>query len=287
MPLLRRALRNQAFTLIELLVVIAIIAILISLLLPAVQKVREAAQRTQSLNNLKQMSLALHSCNDVYKRLPPGVGLFPSSQWPSNWNIAPAPHGTVFYYLLPFMEQDNVYKNTFGQSWNSGAIVPSYMAPGDPTLPGSGLTWGNRGAVSYGANWFVFGNTDGGSARIPSTFVDGTSNTVTFAERYSQCQSCQHIWAEDGQGCGPGANCYGPCVVNPYWSGSGPNYTALPDFQATPTVCNGFNYQPFSLAGLQVALGDGSARIVSSGISATTWGAALTPAGGEVLGNDW
>jgi prepilin-type N-terminal cleavage/methylation domain-containing protein len=296
LPFLRQ--RGRAFTLIELLVVIAIIAILISLLLPAVQKVREAAQRTQSLNNLKQMSLALHNCNDVYKRLPPSVGLFPINSWSqaTYWGAPPGQpvyHGTVYYFLLPFVEQQNAYKNVSTASpgawgsWFSSAIVPVYQAPGDPTLPGNGLTWGGRGAVSYGANWLVFGSTDGGSARIPSTFTDGTSNTITFGERYAICQSCQHIWSEDGQGSGPGANCYGPDV---HWgenSNGTINYTVLPDFAPTPQNCNGFNYQAFSLAGLQVALGDGSARIVSSGISARTWCSALTPNQGEVLGNDW
>src|SRR6516162_5002339 len=108
--------RWRGFTLIELLVVIAIIAILIALLVPAVQKVREAAARTQTTNNIKQIALALHSVNDAYKVLPSGTGYFPRNDGQS-WNgVVPAHFDSHFWFLLPFIEQQNVFKS-MGMGW--------------------------------------------------------------------------------------------------------------------------------------------------------------------------
>jgi prepilin-type N-terminal cleavage/methylation domain-containing protein len=281
--------RWRGFTLIELLVVIAIIAILIGLLLPAVQKVREAAARSQSQNNLKQMTLALHNCNDTYGKLPSCCGMFPNTN-PSNWT--PAPHGTIFYFLLPFMEQQNVYNNTSTYSWQSGAIVKTFIAPGDPSMPGNYLTWGNRGASSYAANYFVFSDSQGGSywtgnwnwgsvpngnggyARIPATIPDGTSNTIGFGERFSICTSYQHIWGEDGQTQNP----WSVYVFQENPPMFNANYT---------TNCSTYQYGTFSPAGVMVSLLDGSVRIISNGISNSTWVDALLPNDGLPLGTDW
>src|SRR5437879_3829437 len=92
--------KRPGFTLIELLVVIAIIAVLIGLLVPAVQKVREAAARTQCTNNLRQIGVAAHNCNDTYKSLPPGIGWFPGTSGNPETG-----YGNPFFHLLPFIEQ--------------------------------------------------------------------------------------------------------------------------------------------------------------------------------------
>ena len=97
--------RRSGFTLIELLVVIAIIAILIGLLVPAVQKVRESANRTQCTNNLKQLGLAAHNYHDTLKHLPPAIGYYPP---------AAGAFGTYLFHLLPYVEQDDLYRSALG-----------------------------------------------------------------------------------------------------------------------------------------------------------------------------
>src|SRR5262245_47667592 len=106
-PMNRRRPRRRAFTLIELLVVIAIIAVLIALLVPAVQRVREAAARTESANNLKQIMLACHAYADAKKGLP-NYYVYPDSS--VNGGVS----GTAAFQLLPYVEQDPMFKASYG-----------------------------------------------------------------------------------------------------------------------------------------------------------------------------
>src|SRR5437763_1821123 len=109
MPLLFRIRRLRGFTLIELLVVMPIIAILIGLLVPDVQKVREAAARLQCSNNLKQITLATINCADTHNgSLPPSIGLYPNN----NMTGAGQSDGGTFLHILPFIEQDNLLNST-------------------------------------------------------------------------------------------------------------------------------------------------------------------------------
>lgn len=209
---------QSGFTLVELLVVIAIIGILVGLLLPAVQAAREAARRMSCSNNLKQLGLAAHNHESTHKKLPAAY----------TQHRIPAPSGpfqghSVFYFILPFMEQNNVFNSmdrevphnnraTAPEMGMSAAFIPTFLCPSD-VLPDSPITWPITGTpiqfygrTSYKANAgsrpiFATSSTNDGvfmcvgpaARRAPSApmgaeikfgdITDGLSNTFMFGER--------------------------------------------------------------------------------------------------------
>jgi prepilin-type N-terminal cleavage/methylation domain-containing protein/prepilin-type processing-associated H-X9-DG protein len=306
--------RRQGFTLIELLVVIAIIAILIALLVPAVQKVREAAARAQCQNNLHQLAIACHSFHDANKSLPASMGSS-GCCW-GTWSIT----------LMPYIEQANLfnlYQNWGGDDTTgarySGAPnttnvtnrrIAAYTCPADnPNAPFGGLTNHN-----YAAN---NGNTDlsqnpnlngvvwmGAPFKLASkqyqttsgvtlvSISDGTSNTLMFAE------------VIQGQG---------DDLRGFIWWGDASVFTAYlnvnsssPDIIYTPGYCNNADpsnppctgvptaTNPTMMAarsrhsgGANVAMCDGTVRFITNSVSLATWRALSTTRGNDTPGSDW
>jgi prepilin-type N-terminal cleavage/methylation domain-containing protein len=303
----------RGFTLIELLVVIAIIAVLVGLLVPAVQKVRLAAARMSSQNNLHQMCLGTHNMNDTYGVLPPMVGPYPTANVSATVNGVQTNvnRGTPLYYLLPFIEQQNGYAAmgaNHNDSWWCGVNVKTYVNPGDPSAPGTGYldTGSPRMGTSYAPNEWVFdpfgenGYFVGGfgtsthtqlqngapRATIPRTIPDGTSNTILFAEKYMACGSApnsvaSYYFGETGGACNRLGAYGGNGSVPGIYTLAVPQWGPLWNKNCNPCLLQG------SLPGISVGLADGSARNVNSSISTTTWAAAIRPDDSIPLGSDW
>jgi prepilin-type N-terminal cleavage/methylation domain-containing protein len=300
--------RRVGFTLIELLVVIAIIAVLIALLVPAVQKVREAAARTTCTNNLKQFSLACHNYNDTYKKLPAlnnqiGTG---------------STRGSIFVALFPFVEQQPLFTSyaTSGiPAAGSQVFLPLFTCPSDFSLKGTANS-SNWAPTSYAANAALF--SDYLNSGDPSdstwgwsksrfkinTITDGTSNTIMFTERLSESEgnpACRDLAG--------GLTLSGTAIASGNYND--PFRTPVFDLYQAPypvqdattwgtwprtygprigeTVANSWRWLPSSPhTGIIVtALADGTVRTVASSITPQTFWTAVNPADGQSLGSNW
>jgi prepilin-type processing-associated H-X9-DG protein len=264
------------FSLIDLLVVIAVVAFLLGLLLTQVGRIREAAARSQCQNNLRQICLATINCSDTYQgSLPPLAGDYPNNK----------ATGTLFFHILPFIEQNNLYQSAKDEKknysvWNGGVIrtpLNVYTCPSDAGGPQGGVYKGWLATSNYAANFQAFGNrtkqTLNGQARFPASFTDGTSNTILFTERYQLCKGDPCAWGY------PGATSWAPLFA----------FYSQGKFQVRPAgaECDSAVAQSPHPGGINIGMGDGSCRFLSGSVGAQTWWHACTPDGGEVLGSDW
>jgi prepilin-type N-terminal cleavage/methylation domain-containing protein/prepilin-type processing-associated H-X9-DG protein len=294
---------RRGFTLVELLAVIAIIAVLLGLLLPAVQRVREAARRIECANNLKQLALALHLHHD-------GLGVFPTNGGPqpgqvdliatdgSFWGLArpntlPALQtGSWGYCVLSFLEQDHAVQADLQSAPIKVFTCPTRGRDQPQTLASTvdsvypGVTYINLSGrnpwckTDYGVNWYLITNRwwAGGCPLIglPSRIADitdGTSQTLLLGEKAMDVRAY---------------NSGGWYFDEPIWAG-GSSGTAR--FR-TSVLHDGLDVDvPYNWggphdAGAQFAFADGSVRLLAFGTDPSVVFALMTPHGGEVIATD-
>jgi prepilin-type N-terminal cleavage/methylation domain-containing protein/prepilin-type processing-associated H-X9-DG protein len=301
------------FTLIELLVVIAIIAILIGLLVPAVQKVREAAARISCSNNLHQLGLAVHAYHDAAGRIP--YDMSPESGQSVNWGLK----GTNWSWLaqiLPYVEQGNLYtqanvpnallgdSSAFISAQIKTFLCPSDNAQSGPRNNAADLS-GAIGQTNYkgvsGANWQwgdarwnpspstngslnglaagdgMFYRGDGSKKLTIPQITDGTSNTFMIGEDVPD-YSLWCSWPYSN-------NAVGTCAIYPNSkNAAGKIYSS--NIQTSQTASTSwpdtYSFRSRHSGGLQFAMADGSVRFIQDGIDPATYRAMATIRGGEV-----
>jgi prepilin-type N-terminal cleavage/methylation domain-containing protein len=289
---------RRAFTLIELLVVIAIVSILIGLFLPAVQKVREAANLVSCRNNLKQIGLALHNHHDTKGAFP--VGYYDPTPWPTLDN---GPGWGWGAYLLPFLEQDNLHRQInfnvdVGDPANAVALatfLKCYFCPSDQLNTNYTITdGGSRTWVIAQASYVACNGNDGVDdfTTPPHTgafvravtgyriadITDGLSNTLFVGDRTSKLSYCTWMGGPTG-------------AINPFLEAPanfGAEVTLLmchagPTGPNSPGVFDADSTSSPHRLGVPFVFGDGSVHFLNNSLAIPVWMALATRAGGEAV----
>jgi hypothetical protein len=244
---------------------------------------QQESNRARSKHNLMQIGLAVHNLSSSYQVLPRVSG--PWADLPPLPGKPPR-DVTIFFCLLPYIEQDNLYRQLLaeGSGASTNVLIPTYVNPDDTT--GNGM----QGECNYAANWQLF-QTEGGKwpqigyISMPRSFPDGTSFTVMFAEIYQNCNGTVRKWGQTGtwkDNTTPAFNRMekvNPSLVNPS--------NLLPQLAPKPFECAPTQAQTPYSKGAWVGLGDGSVRAVDSRVSLTTWQRVCCPADANAVGPDW
>ncbi|HLN27687.1 MAG TPA: DUF1559 domain-containing protein [Gemmataceae bacterium] len=291
--------RRPGFTLIELLVVITVVAILVGLLIPAVQKVRAAADRAMCLNNLKQIGLALHNYHDANGGFPPAVTL-----------DLPYPDGNLFVswipYIFPYIDQANLYsqydfKVTFDDPANDSGVNQTRIGLlVCPSSPSHGPAVNNRGITDYaatcGLNWAFIPNPfldpvptadltfmgvlGRNASRKITEITDGTSNTAMVAEDAGRTD----IW-QMGKRIGPAPNAHA-AWADPQTRFLIAGFNPVTDARPGPCAVNCTNDEEvysFHQGGANVLFADGSVHLLKANLDLNIMLALLTRSKGEVI----
>ena len=288
--------KRGGFNAIELVVVIVLVFIILGALLVALKNFSDHERRSiswragpQTYNNLKQLSLACHSFHDVYKKLPPAFDKAGEMNFPAS----------VHVHLLPFIEQDNLYKVYLAQEgkgdWDK-YIIPPFIAPQDVTQINSGAghqnlaanlrVFSDKGlATKFDADMPALAGIEPGKASMPNSIPDGTSRTIFFTTKYGNCKDggSRFVAAPDSEF----AAYFGQNAAVKKADPNDPGGT----FQNQPTreqcLITPLMAQGMSISGLQVGLGDGSVALINPDISPRTWNLLAQPNDGMQLGDDW
>jgi prepilin-type processing-associated H-X9-DG protein len=304
---------RRAHSAIELLVTFGCLAILVAIIAVAVMHAREQATITECQNNLRTLGTATHGCEQQFTKLPPAWGKFNG-------------FGTGLYFLLPYTDYAAVFTQSRGNIDNpipvdgdklqypSSFSVPFFLCPGDVSGPDLGMgkhgglgvdvEIGSWGFSNYAMNFQVFGDPDVGNraivnmqgrSRLATSFQDGTTTTIMYAEKYRRCGDFGSLWGHGSwsvpwmslfaYGDREGKQGYTSFSLPPGVVGPSSMFQTRPE--PWPTACQPSRASSAHSGGINIGMADGSAHFISSTIAPQVWWALCTPSNGDAVNLDF